>query len=453
MSDFLIRASVFGLMASGLAACATTPTYPTTTPAPAAHAAAPAPKVAQASPPPSPPPVSGTTAPGVTAQLAPQGVESQPLAPISPPTSAGAAPSVAPPSAPRTMTPPVARAELPRPPPVRYIATGKVIDAKRMYRDYEVRKGDHLDAVARDLQTTSAVLLEANHVKNPNVLIPGQHLKVPIEKAYVTEPGDTLAAVAKRFDVSELELADLNVMSEHQKLRPGEQLALPAVYHDRGPVAAPQTYAYAQAPSYRASSYGASSYGASSYGTPASGRYTPSPWAQAAGASHSGTYAYQPSVRAPLPYPSTTAPTAPERTDAELSAAGQGRFVWPVRGEILSAFGVQDVGRRNDGVDIKSPQGSTVHAAAAGEVVYAGDQVPGFGNLVLVKHADGWVTAYAHLDRVSVKMRETVVQGQEIGQVGQTGGVSEPQLHFEVRYAATPIQKAKPINPLLVLPQ
>jgi murein DD-endopeptidase MepM/ murein hydrolase activator NlpD len=343
------------------------------------------------------------------------------------------------------MAPPVERAETPspKPAPVRYIATGKVIAAKRMYRDYQVRKGDHLDAVARDLQTTPAVLLEANHLKNANVLVPGQHLKVPIEKAYVTEPGDTLAAVARRFDISEADLADLNVMSEHQKLRPGEQLALPAVYHDRGPVAAPTTYTYARSPSY-----GSSPYGASSYGTPSSGRYTPSPWASAAGESHGGTYAYQPSVRAPLPYPSTTAPTAPERTDAELSAAGQGRFVWPVRGEILSAFGVQDVGRRNDGVDIKSPQ-----AAAAGEVVYAGDQVPGFGNLVLVKHADGWVTAYAHLDKVSVKMRETVVQDQEIGQVGQTGGVAEPQLHFEVRYAATPIEKAKPINPLLVLPQ
>ncbi len=134
-------------------------------------------------------------------------------------------------------------------------------------------------------------------------------------------------------------------------------------------------------------------------------------------------------------------------------AAGKGRFVWPVRGEILAAFGVQDVDRRNDGVDIKSPLGTAVHAAAAGEVVYAGDQVPGFGNLVLVKHADGWVTAYAHLEHVDVKMRDTVSQDQQIGEVGQTGGVSEPQLHFEVRYAATPIEKARPVNPLLVLPE
>jgi len=86
-------------------------------------------------------------------------------------------------------------------------------------------------------------------------------------------------------------------------------------------------------------------------------------------------------------------------------------------------------------------------------VVYAGDQVPGFGNLVLIKHTDGWVTAYAHLDRVSVQMRQQVSQGQELGQVGLSGGVTEPQLHFEVRYAPTPADKAKPVDPVLVLPR
>ena len=139
--------------------------------------------------------------------------------------------------------------------------------------------------------------------------------------------------------------------------------------------------------------------------------------------------------------------------NSQIAAAGRGRFVWPVRGETLAKFGEQGVDRRNDGLDIKSPEGAPVRAAAAGEVVYAGNQVPGFGNLVLVKHADGWVTAYAHLDRASVAMRQTVAQGQEIGLVGMTGGVPEPELHFEVRYAAAPTDKAKPIDPMLVLPE
>jgi murein DD-endopeptidase MepM/ murein hydrolase activator NlpD len=308
----------------------------------------------------------------------------------------------------------------------RYTATGKVVSAHRMYRQYVVRKGDHLDEIARDLETTRAVLLEANHIKNADDLRPGQRLKVPVEKAYVAESGDTVAAVARRFDISAADLADLNVLSESHRLRAGEQLALPASFHDRGPVPveARRTYArYAPPPTvYRP------------YGAPSAGYYTSVP-------PGSG------------PYPSVAMAAPPARSDSQVMAAGKGRFVWPVRGEILSAFGVQDVDKRNDGVDIKSPEGTAVHAAAAGEVVYAGDQVPGFGNLVLVKHAEGWVTAYAHLAHVDVKMRDTVTQDQQIGEVGQTGGVSQPQLHFEVRYAATPVEKARPVNPLLVLPE
>jgi murein DD-endopeptidase MepM/ murein hydrolase activator NlpD len=314
--------------------------------------------------------------------------------------------------------------------PTRYTATGKVVEALRMFRDYVVRKGDHLDAIARDLETTRAILLDANNIKKPNDLRPGQHLKVPIEKAYEAASGDTVSAVARRFDVSAADLADLNGISESHRLRPGEQLALPGSYRDHGPVALPSTRTYA--------------------------RYTPPPTVYGRYALPSGGY-YVPAPpagsRPPGPYPAVTTAAAPTRSDAQVMAAGKGRFVWPVRGQILQAFGVQDVDRRNDGVDIRSPQGTAVHAAAAGEVVYAGDQVPGFGNLVLVKHAEGWVTAYAHLAHVDVKMRESVAQDQQIGEVGQTGGVAEPQLHFEVRYAATPIEKARPINPLLVLPE
>jgi murein DD-endopeptidase MepM/ murein hydrolase activator NlpD len=145
--------------------------------------------------------------------------------------------------------------------------------------------------------------------------------------------------------------------------------------------------------------------------------------------------------------------SSPTPSETEIANAARGRFVWPVRGEILSGFGVKGVGRRNDGLDIRAAQGTLVRSAAAGEVVYAGDQVPGFGNLVLVKHADGWVTAYAHLERVSVQMRQSITQGQEIGQVGLSGGVAEPQLHFEVRYAPTPADKARPVDPSLVLPR
>lgn len=163
---------------------------------------------------------------------------------------------------------------------------------------------------------------------------------------------------------------------------------------------------------------------------------------------------------APLP-PVRTAPAAPPPpepgvaagpADSQVAAAGRGRFIWPTTGPVLSGFGPMPGGQRNDGVDIAAPEGSPVRAAAAGDVVYAGNLVPGFGNLVLIKHEDGWVTAYAHLSRTEVKIRDHVSQGTEIGEVGSTGGVTQPQLHFEIRYAPSPRDRARPIDPSLVLP-
>jgi murein DD-endopeptidase MepM/ murein hydrolase activator NlpD len=141
-------------------------------------------------------------------------------------------------------------------------------------------------------------------------------------------------------------------------------------------------------------------------------------------------------------------------TDAQVSQAGKGRFQWPIRGEILSDFGAKPGGQFNAGIDIQAEAGAAVRAAADGDVVYAGDKVPGFGNLILIKHTDGWVTAYAHLGRVDVKNRDKVTQGQQIGEAGNTGGVPEPQLHFEVRYAGSADEVArKPVDPKLVLPK
>ena len=86
-------------------------------------------------------------------------------------------------------------------------------------------------------------------------------------------------------------------------------------------------------------------------------------------------------------------------------------------------------------------------------MVYSGNLVPGFGNLVLIKHEGGWVTAYAHLSKTLVKIKDRIAQGQDIGAVGKTGGVETPQLHFELRYAPSPKEKARPVDPALVMPR
>jgi murein DD-endopeptidase MepM/ murein hydrolase activator NlpD len=134
-----------------------------------------------------------------------------------------------------------------------------------------------------------------------------------------------------------------------------------------------------------------------------------------------------------------------------VAVAGRGLFAWPVRGEVISGFGPKGPGQRNDGVNIAADAGASVKASAAGEVVFAGE-LPGFGKLVLLKHDGGWVTAYAHLSKVGVKMKERVSAGEEVGLAGQTGMVDRPQVHFEIRYASDPRARAKPVDPTLLLP-
>ena len=110
-----------------------------------------------------------------------------------------------------------------------------------------------------------------------------------------------------------------------------------------------------------------------------------------------------------------------------------GRFPWPVRGRVVAGYGIAAGGAHNDGINIAAARGTPVNAVDGGTFAYAGNELRGYGNLVLVKHANGWITAYAHCDELLVKRGDAVSRGQAIAKVGATGGVSEPQLHFELR--------------------
>jgi murein DD-endopeptidase MepM/ murein hydrolase activator NlpD len=329
-------------------------------------------------------------------------------------------------------------------PPAGYNVGGQVVDASgAIFEAYQVQPGDHIDALARAFNTTRDILLNANAIRAPYVIRPGQIIRVPVAKAYVTEGGDTLAGVARRFSVGVGELAQINGLSEHAELRPGMQIGLPSSMRDRGPLPGSQ-YAYPETHGYQPPE--PQGYGHYTPSAPQQPHLTQVSPAEPPLAQDQGTH-----YATPQP-PSATAQASFGMTDAQIAQAAHGRFVWPVQGDILEHFGPQGIGRRNDGLDIRAAQGTPVRAAAPGEVVYAGDQVPGFGNLVLIKHADGWVTAYAHLDQVAVQMKQEVTQGETVGSVGATGGAAQPELHFEVRYAPSPADKAKPVDPVLVLP-
>ncbi|CAN5461699.1 cell division endopeptidase DipM [soil metagenome] len=351
--------------------------------------------------------------------------------------------------------------------------TGPVVEVAGPRRSYTVKSGDAIDAIARGLDTTRADLVKDNDLEPPYRIKPGQKLKGPATtaKAYVANSGDTLANIAKRFNVKPAALADENDIRVGSTIKKGQKLRLPSGYKDKGPLKTTvTTNPPAPRPATPAPSYTPP---ASIYNPPVATTPTPSrpytPPATTPPSSLPGTprpYTPSPSTNYPRPSgPVSAQPVTPPPssgqiigssappTEAEITAAGRGRFVWPLQGATISDFGPKGTGQRNDGVNIRAAAGTPVRAAAAGEVVYAGNQVPGFGNLVLVKHSDGWVTAYAHLSSTDVKMRQQVAQGAVLGSVGQTGGVTEPQLHFEVRYAPTPQDKARPVDPGLVLPR
>jgi murein DD-endopeptidase MepM/ murein hydrolase activator NlpD len=317
-------------------------------------------------------------------------------------------------------------------------SAGKVVTVEAKGETYKARKGDTLAKIADHVGTDINELKRLNRIKGTAVKV-GQVYRGPsfAEHIYTAQAGETLASIAQRFGVSVERLRAENEFSKRViSVRQGQKLYLPEGYRDRTAAG----YSAPSAPS-----------------APTEDRSEHYPTVQKDG---SGLPArpqpYQPGNR-PYVAPSPSIipqDTTPAPTDAQVSQAGKGKFQWPLRGTILSDFGPRPGGQRNDGINIQAAAGDAVHAAADGEVIYAGDQVPGFGNLVLIKHPDGWATAYAHLARIDVKNQQKITQGQQIGQVGTTGGVPEPQLHFEVRYAGNSQDAArKAIDPKLVLPK
>ena len=310
-----------------------------------------------------------------------------------------------------------------------HAAAGRIATHHSRGDSYKARKGDTLAKIADRLDTDVGELKRLNRIRGTAVRA-GQVYKGPsfTEHVYTALAGESLASIAQRFGVSVERLRAENELSRRViSVRQGQKIYLPEGYHERGGAAE-------ERPS----------------------RIYPQP-SPSDGGLPSHPQPYQPSGQRPYVAPPTaTAPTPAVAgpTDAQVSQAGKDRFQWPIRGEILSDFGAKTGGQFNAGINIQAAAGASVRAAAAGDVVYAGDKVPGFGNLILIKHADGWVTAYAHLSRIEVKNQDKVTQGQQIGQAGNTGGVPEPQLHFEVRYAASAGEAArKPVDPKLVLPK
>jgi murein DD-endopeptidase MepM/ murein hydrolase activator NlpD len=297
-----------------------------------------------------------------------------------------------------------------------------------------VRPGETVEGIARAHGVPVSALMEANHITSATALYPGEHLVIPRYRSataalppqtriattapamapsrgglvapsgvHVVAAGETLNSIARLYGKPVGVIARANNMSPDTMVRRGQRIVIPQMAEHAAP--APQR------------------------------------------------------VEAPVPAPTTVAtvesphaarivePSEPAASDnpikAQQAASAMPSFRWPVRGRIIAAFGPKPNGLQNDGINLAVPEGTPVKAAEDGVVAYAGSELKGYGNLVLIRHANGFVTAYANTSELMVKRGDSVKRGQVIAKSGETGNVTSPQLHFEIRKGATPVDPSQ----------
>lgn len=267
-----------------------------------------------------------------------------------------------------------------------------------------IQKGDTLYSISKAFDVPMREVIEANNLKPPYTLAIGMRLTLPHAKYYVVEKGDTVYSISKRHNIDMNTFSKLNDLEPPYALRIGQRLLLPDTIVDYDDPPATKTYA--------------------------------------AKKSTTTTAKTKSSAKKATAKKTSTWKSSSKSTVAKKRSS---KFSWPVKGKVISKYGVIAKGRNNDGINIKAPLGTAVKAADGGTVAYAGNELKGFGNLILIRHNDGWITAYAHNDRLLVKKGQKVSKGSKIATVGSTGGVNTPQLHFEIRAGK------KAVNPLLYL--
>jgi murein DD-endopeptidase MepM/ murein hydrolase activator NlpD len=307
-----------------------------------------------------------------------------------------------------------------------------------------VGTSDTMEALSQRYGVTTAEILKANGYKGPRALQPGQQLIIPPRavaaapavvapkavavaapvaappSVHVVNRGDTLMSIAHRNHVPVAELAKANGIDANSKLKLGQKVTVPGVKSAAAPVAAqPAQVAGAQ------------------------------PGAVAAPATKMAA-AEPAKEKARLAQATTTPEAAAAVTETPVKTAeatgALPTFRWPVRGRVVTGYGAKTNGKSNDGINVAVPEGTPVKAAEDGVVAYSGNELKGYGNLILVRHSNGYVTAYAHASELLVKRGETIKRGQIIAKSGQSGEVGSPQLHFEIRKGSSPVDPLQFLN-------
>jgi murein DD-endopeptidase MepM/ murein hydrolase activator NlpD len=308
-----------------------------------------------------------------------------------------------------------------------------------------VKPGENISMIARRHGVPVSAIARANNLGDSRTIYPGQRLVIPhytsasasaaaprhlanahaatpaaaslkgtrsssASGVHIVEPGDTLSRLSRRYGKSITEIARANHIEPYATLKIGERLVIPGVR-----ISKPEhkeTHKLAQAKPIEAS-------------------------APAKASSHKQVASAGPTESASVVTP--TSETPPPSASAVKAEGGPPSFRWPVKGRVIAGFGPKTNGQQNDGINLAVPEGTPIKAAEDGVVAYAGNELKGYGNLVLVRHAHGYVTAYAHASKLLVKRGDHIKRGQVIAKAGQTGNVDAPQLHFEIRKGPSPL--------------
>lgn len=315
-----------------------------------------------------------------------------------------------------------------------------------------VAHGETAEMVARKHGVPLAALLQTNGIANPAAVRPGQRLVIPryvsasapqaaAPQAYVPQaaaprvaapaqvpaaignnvhvvaPGESLMGIARKNSIALSALARANNIEPHARLNIGDRITIPggrqaAVQRTVPTIAAPVSAPVISAPQV------------------AQPRIIPMDKTAA--------------IPAQTARMATQEPATVETAASGAEAAGAvPSFRWPVHGRVIAGFGAKANGVQNDGINLAVPEGTPIKAAEDGVVAYAGNELKGYGNLVLIRHANGFVSAYANAKELLVKRGDSIKRGQVIANAGQTGNVTSPQLHFEIRKGSTPVDPTK----------
>ncbi len=343
-----------------------------------------------------------------------------------------------------------------------------------------VGNGETVDVIARRQGVPVSAILQTNGITNPSQVRPGQRLVIPRYVAgaaptqaapqmtapaytpapapapvaqsapaaggnvHVVAPGESLIGISRRYGTTLTALARDNGLSPYTRVNVGDRIKVPGngrqAMAQQPRQAAPQMQqpqqpryaAAAPAPQLARPQTTAPQAASWPNNTPAQPRTIPIDRAPAAEPTQSVRMATQETPKA-----------APAPEKAAEPAGSLQSFRWPVTGRVIAGFGSRPNGTQNDGINIAVPEGTPVKAADDGVVAYSGNELKGYGNLVLIRHANGYVSAYANASELLVKRGDTIRRGQVIAHSGQTGNVTSPQLHFEIRKGSTPVDPTK----------